>query len=111
MAQQTIVTLVDDLDGSDADETVEFALDGREYEIDLTADHAKALRENLADYVEHARRRTAKPQQGKPQPGKRTVANREQTRAIREWARANGHEVSDRGRIAKPIVDAFDAAH
>ena len=51
MAQQTIVTLVDDLDGSDADETVEFALDGREYEIDLTADHAKALRENLADYV------------------------------------------------------------
>ena len=113
MAQQVIMTLVDDFDGSAADETVTFALDGRSYEIDLTAEHAKALRENLADYIDHGRRisqRAAK-EPATAQRGGRTAVDREQTQAIREWARQNGHEVSDRGRVPKRVVDAFNAAH
>jgi hypothetical protein len=113
MAQQTTVTFVDDLDGSEADGTVKFGLDGTAYEIDLNEKHATALRENLADYVAAARKA---PAAGR---GKMSTANstrppragREQTAAIRTWARDNGHTVSDRGRIPKTVVDAYNAAH
>jgi hypothetical protein len=114
MAQQTIVTLVDDIDGSEATENVEYGLDGRTYEIDLNPDHAKALRESLADFIPYSRRtdnqRPAKPA-AQAKPGKRTTADREQLQAIRDWARQNGHEVSERGRISKSVREAFDAAH
>ena len=119
MAQQVNVKFVDDLDGSDATGTVSFALDGRAYEIDLSEDNAARLRESLASFVAAARksggasaaagRRTQKMTASsgrRPQP-----LDREQTAAIRAWARQNGHQVSDRGRIAKTVVEAFHAAH
>lgn len=110
MAQQVHVVLVDDLDGSEADETVTFALDGVSYEIDLTADNAERLRDGLAEWVQNARRLG-----GARKSGNRTATKQSTVGAsnatIREWARANGHEVSERGRIKAEIIDAFNAAN
>jgi nucleoid-associated protein Lsr2 len=117
MAQIREIRLVDDLDGSEAVETVLFGIDGRQLEIDLNADHAKALRENLADFVEKARK-AGKGQDVAPAGRARRTAggspvraDREQTQAIREWARQNGHTVSDRGRIPAVVLREFEAAH
>jgi hypothetical protein len=112
MAKRVQVILEDDLDGSEADETVSFALDGAAYEIDLSADHANELRETLARFVGHARKadnsvRTPRP--GRPRSAARI--DREQIKAIRDWARRNGHPVSERGRVAAHIVDAYNTAH
>jgi hypothetical protein len=121
MATQTIVTLVDDLDGSEASGSVSFALDGASYEIDLSDDNAEKLRDALSGFVASARRvdggrrgpgrpkATAKP--AKAARGARTAPDREQTAAIREWARATGHEVSERGRLSATVLSAFEAAH
>lgn len=119
MATLTTVTLVDDLDGSEAAESVAFALDGVAYEIDLSEENAEKLREALAGYVAGARRadgsrRGARAKIAKPAKagrGTRTAPDREQTAAIREWARANGHEVSERGRLSATVLAAFEAAH
>jgi len=114
MAQKVTVSLVDDLDGSTAGETVEFGLDGAFYEIDLSDDNAERLRDALADYVEHARRSG-----GRKRPSGRVAvagraprtasADREQNQAIREWARKQGMNVSDRGRIPKEVSEAYNA--
>lgn len=113
MAQKVTVTLVDDLDGSEAGETIEFGLDGAFYEIDLSEDNAERLREALSDYVEHARRSGGRKRMGgRPVAGRapRTAsADREQNQAIREWARKQGMNVSDRGRIPKEVSDAYHA--
>jgi hypothetical protein len=108
--RKLITQLVDDLDGTEADETVTFALDGRAYEIDLSRDNATLLRKAMDEYVTHARRagegtRTRK--------SPHAVAHRDpsQTRAIREWALRNNHAVSSRGRIPGPVVTAYEAAH
>ena len=119
MAQQVNVKFVDDLDGSDAATTVSFGLDGKTYEIDLSDDNAAKLHDSLAVFVSAARtsggstttdsRRAQKMTTSsarRPQP-----LDREQTAAIRAWARQNGHQVSDRGRISRTVVDAFEAAH
>lgn len=121
MATQTIVTLVDDLDGSEASESVSFALDGASYEIDLSDSNADKLRDALAGYVASARRVDgARRGPGRPPKaakaakvarGARTAPDREQTAAIREWARSNGHEVSERGRLSATVLAAFEAAH
>ena len=115
MAQKIQVLLVDDLDGGTATETVTFGLDGSGYEIDLSSDNANKLREVLAPFVGHARRasratpsRPATP--GKPARGSARI-DREQTQAIREWARKNGHKVSERGRIPASIFEAYNSAH
>jgi hypothetical protein len=113
MAQKVMVTLVDDLDGSEAGETVEFGLDGAFYEIDLSEDNAERLRDALSDYVEHARRQAGgrKRLAGRLGAGRapRTAsADREQNQAIREWARKQGMNVSDRGRIPKEVTDAYN---
>jgi hypothetical protein len=106
MAQKVHITLEDDLDGGDATETVAFGLDGRNYEIDLNDKNAKALRAALAKYVAAARR-----------AGGRTSGTRRRTqissnaREIRDWARSNGHQVPDRGRIPSNVREAFEAAH
>jgi hypothetical protein len=113
VATQTKVELIDDLTGDKADETVLFGIDGRDFEIDLSRDHAGELRDNLARYLAKARK------VGKlaafSTPSKRMASgqrqSREQTAAIREWARANGHKVSDRGRIPLEVAKAFDNAH
>jgi len=108
MAQQTIVTLVDDLDGSEADQTVEFGLDGVSYEIDLSEPNAAKLRDVLAGFVSHARR-TGGRRRGTARPagGARPGVDREQNAAIREWARKRGMKVSDRGRIPAEVLEAY----
>jgi len=119
MAQQVNVKFVDDLDGSDAAATVSFALDGRAYEIDLSEDNAARLRDSLASFVAAARKRSGSAAAARRRTPKMTASSgprpqpldREQTAAIRAWARQNGHQVSDRGRISKTVVDAFQAAH
>lgn len=116
MAQKVLVQLVDDLDGttSDSISTVTFGLDGVSYEIDLTEDNANALRDHLADFIASARRNGGRAKRGTASsiaPGSGSGRTREQTQAIREWAKSNGHEVSDRGRISASVIDAFEAAH
>ncbi|CAN5531071.1 Lsr2 family protein [soil metagenome] len=113
MAQKIQVLLVDDIDGGDADETVSFGLDGSSFEIDLSSDNAAKLRDALADYVAHARRARGSVRTGGGVRGPRAVvrADREQTQAIREWARKSGHKVSERGRIPSTIIDAYHSAH
>lgn len=118
MAQQKRVDLIDDLDGSTAEETISFGLDGASYEIDLSQTNAAELRENMTEFLEHARRlgrdKTATKgtrQRSTPQSGPTARDERARTQAIRTWARAAGYEVSDRGRIPTNIVDAYDRAH
>jgi len=107
MAQRVQYMLVDDIDGTEAVETVSFSLDGVSYEIDLTAANAKKLRNDLATWVSHARRsggRKSSRKAGAAGPRRGDLS------AVREWARKNGHQVSDRGRISADILAAYDKA-
>lgn len=108
MAQRVEVVLEDDLDGGKADETILFSLDGTNYEIDLSAKNAAKLRDALAVYVGHGRKVTrsrGRNQQRTPRRQGPSPAD------VREWARGNGYEVSDRGRVPEEIRQAYDAAH
>ncbi|WP_290053202.1 histone-like nucleoid-structuring protein Lsr2 [Amycolatopsis solani] len=113
MAQRVQVQMVDDLDGSEASQTVPFSLDGVTYEIDLSEDNASALRDELARYVGAARRiggrkvRLATGQSLSGSGGSGT--DRERNRQIREWAQANGYEVAERGRLSSEIIAGFEA--
>ncbi len=111
MAQIREIRLVDDLDGEEADETVEFGVDGRSYEIDLSKDNAGKLRDALAEFVASARRaggRAARRSGATPAPAaRRPSIDREQNQAIREWARKRGMKVSDRGRIPAEVLEAY----
>jgi hypothetical protein len=110
MAQKVNIVLVDDLDGTEAHETVSFGLDGTSYEIDLSDGNAASLREALSGYVGHARkvtgggRRARKTSNG----GGSSAGN---TKDVREWAKSQGMEVSERGRISADVQQAYDAAH
>jgi len=106
VAQRVHVVLEDDLDGSAADETVMFGLDGANYEIDLSAKNAAKLRDALAKYVGVARRSSSRARRSGGRG--RSSGN---AAAVREWARSNGHEVSDRGRVPADVKAAYDAAH
>jgi hypothetical protein len=106
MAQRVQVLLVDDLDNSDADETVTFALDGVTYEIDLNEANASKLRDAFAPWVGHARRSG-----GRKSAGRSAASSRKDVSAVREWARKNGHEVSERGRIPASVQEAYDKAN
>lgn len=112
MAQRVNVVLVDDLDGSDAVETVSFALDGVDYEIDLNDKHAGELRNALALYIGHGRRtggRRRKASSGKA--AKASSAGEPSASEIRAWARDNGWDVPERGRVAAEVREAYAAAH
>lgn len=117
MAQKVTVSLVDDMDGGQADETVDFALDGVSYQIDLSNDNATELREALGNFLSSARRAGGRKKPGPKAGSSRgtgsgpTSADREQNQAIREWARKRGLKVSDRGRIPADIVDQYHKAH
>ena len=111
MVQKTQVVLFDDIDGAEADETVTFALDGVSYEIDLTSAHAAELRDALATWIGHARKSGGRAAAAPRSAARRTTADRAQLAKIREWARDNGHKVSDRGRISAEVIAAFEAAH
>jgi hypothetical protein len=108
MARRTVVMLTDDLDGSEATETVRFGLDGRDYEVDLSKKNAKSLRDGLKRYVDVGRktrgRRTTR-------SGSRGVSDRAQLSAMRAWAKQQGMEVSERGRISARIQEAYNKAH
>jgi hypothetical protein len=111
--------LIDDLDGGQADQTVTFGIDGVQYQIDLSAKNATKIREALARYVGagtrvgRSPRPTARPTTGHgrvPAHGRvKTTVDRDQNRAIREWAQSKGIKVSDRGRIKQEIVDRYHA--
>jgi hypothetical protein len=103
MARTVITTLVDDLDGSEAAETVAFSLDGRHYEIDLSTDNAARLRGSLAVFVQAARK-------GAPRKPVRRTNVQPQQRVIRDWASVNRIDVNDRGRIPQTVVDQYMAA-
>lgn len=116
MATVTRTFLVDDLDGTQDDvQTVQFSIDQHEYQIDLSADNATRLRDKLARFVEAAHH-VQPPKQAahKSVPAKQGPAgpvSKEQTQAIRHWARENGYAVSERGRIPTNVREAFEAAH
>ncbi len=117
MARKVQVILSDDLDENvAADETVSFSLDGTSYEIDLSEKNAQELRDAFSRYVQAARK--VGRGSGRASGGGRSRAtggggrmDREQAGAIRDWARKNGHAVSDRGRIPASVVEANEAAH
>ena len=111
MARKVQVHLLDDIDGTPAEETVRFGLDGTFYEIDLSSKHADKLRSALEQYVNHARRTG----RGSAATGGRTRGQaparpaREQNQAIRDWAKSKGLDVNDRGRIPASIVEQYHA--
>jgi hypothetical protein len=107
MAQSVQIILEDDLDGGAADETVQFGLDGLQYEIDLSTANAEKLREALRPYAAAGRRAQNKATRT---TGPRTSSGNSETAKIRAWAKENGYEVSDRGRIHRPVKDAYYAA-
>lgn len=109
MAQQVVVSLIDDINGDVANETVAFALDGKSYEIDLSDANANKLREALAEYIEAARRPSGTNRRGSSSgaPVRRPAVSREQNQAIRDWARNRGMKVSDRGRIPADVTAAY----
>jgi hypothetical protein len=112
MAQITEVRLLDDLDGGEAAESVAFSLDGKSYEIDLSEKHAAALRDAFAPFVSSARHAGGSAGVSRPRMSARSSAvagrPRAETAAIREWASANGLEVSARGRIASSVLEAYE---
>jgi hypothetical protein len=113
MAQRVNVVLVDDLDGSDAVETVSFALDGVDYEIDLSDKHAAELRDAVSLYVGHARRTGGRRRGGRRSgsAGGSSASEGASAADIRSWARENGWDVPERGRVSAEVREAYAAAH
>ena|SRR6188472_3625915 len=107
MAQKVHIVLEDDLDGSDATQTVLFGLDGTSYEIDLNDKNAASLRDALATYVGHARKVSGARRARRSS----SSAGAHSAKEIRDWARSNGHKVPDRGRIPSDVREAFESAH
>lgn len=108
MATKVYVELIDDIDGSAASETVTFGVDGKTYEIDLSEQNAAALRESLATWVSSSRR------VGKASKAANAAARRETSpdvAKVRQWARENGHTISDRGRVSAEVRQAYVASH
>jgi len=118
MAKQEQITVVytddltDELLGAEAVQTVHFALDGAGYEIDLSTDNAQRLRDDLSTWIGHARKSGArKATRSSTTARGRGSIDREHSMAMREWARKNGHNVSERGRIPSAVIEAYNQAH
>lgn len=116
MAQRTQVVLTDDVDGSEATQTISFAFQGVSYEIDLNDDHASALEESFSDWISSAR----KVGPGRSGKTRRTVSaassegsagGGKDPNEVRSWLRSNGHVVADRGRISATLLEEYDKAH
>ncbi|WP_199552523.1 Lsr2 family protein [Streptomyces sp. N35] len=110
MAQRVVVTLFDDIDGSEAAETVAFGLDGKSYEIDLNQANAKKLRKALAPYLDAGRKQSGRGT-GKANKAVKHTAVAADPAAVRAWARSNKMDVPARGRIPKKVYEAFEAAN
>ena len=109
MAQKVQTLFIDDIDGSAAEGTVRFGLDGADYEIDLNTEHAQQLRDALAAYVRAGRRVSGAPRRS-ARVGRRGSESGLNTTEVREWAKAQGIEVKDRGRVPAELVVKFKAA-
>lgn len=116
MARKTRIILEDDLTGQVLEdgtgETISFGLDGQSFEIDLSAENAGKLRDDFALYVGHGRKVASSGSAGR-QSGNRSssTAGKRDLGPVREWARQNGHDVSERGRVKASVIEAYDAAH
>jgi Lsr2 len=109
VAQKVNVLLVDDIDGSEAQGTIQFGIDGASYEIDLNHQHARELRAILAGYIEKGRKVPSPTgRSGRP---RRTAVNGSNNKEIREWAKARGHKVNDRGRIPADVIAEYEEEH
>jgi hypothetical protein len=120
MAQKVQVILVDDVDGGEATETVSFALDGVSYEIDVSEPNAAKLRDSLAPWVGHARRvggrsggsgGGTRAKSGGSGSGRSRGNSKHDLSDVRSWARENGFQVSDRGRVSSEVIAAYEKAH
>jgi hypothetical protein len=110
MAQKIQTLFIDDIDGGEAEGTVKFALDGTEYEIDLSAKHNQELRDALSKYVTHARKLSGR---GTRTPGSRGTSRRSSsidTTAVRQWAKENGYDIKNRGRVPADLMAKYQAA-
>jgi hypothetical protein len=111
VAQKIQTLFIDDIDGGEAEGTVRFALDGAEYEIDLSSKHSEELRSALGKYVSHARKiGGAAPRRGGRAAGRAKGASTLNTTEIRNWARENGYDIKDRGRVPADLVAKYQAA-
>src|SRR5580693_4829766 len=108
MAQKIQTLFVDDIDGGAADGTVGFALDGTDYEIDLSGKHSDELRDALRKYIDHARKVGGTARRPGARGGRRASAV--DTAAVRAWARENGYAIKDRGRVPADLVAKYQAA-
>ena len=114
MAKTTIVQVSDDLDGSANASEVRFAFEGTEYAIDLSSKNRKALEKALRPYVEAGTkvsgRRSAATRSARPKRSGNSGNSALDLAAVRAWAKENGHQVSDRGRLPKAVLDAYSAS-
>jgi Lsr2 len=111
MAQRVQTLLIDDLDGGEADSTIRFGLDGTDYEIDLNTKHAEALRKALAPYLDAARRASASATRRPTRSTRKAAgASGPNPTSVREWAKSQGIEVKDRGRVPADLMVKFKAA-
>jgi Lsr2 len=108
MVERRVVELVDDLDGSHADETVRFAIDGRDYEIDLSSQNARKLRTSLRPYLSAGRRTGTRHAQPATSGAHEETGRSDDSRQIRQWARGRGLDVSSRGRIPAYLRQAYE---
>ena len=111
MAQKVQVILVDDVDGGEAEESVAFGLDGVNYEIDLSTGNADALREALAPWIGHARRVGGRASGRSRSAARSSRSSKNDLGEVRSWARKNGFQVSDRGRVSAEVLAAYDQAN
>ncbi|NWL32660.1 histone-like nucleoid-structuring protein Lsr2 [Paenarthrobacter nitroguajacolicus] len=107
MAQKRVIEILDDLDGTSDATPREFSVGGVSYEIDLSDENYEKLMSRLSSFIAVARKTKSASRRGQQSP----KANREELTKIREWARTNGYEVSGRGRVAQPILEAYAAAN
>ena len=112
MAQKIQTLFIDDIDGGAAEGTVRFALDGTDYEIDLNQKHSEELRSALGKYVSHARKVGSSGRRGGRAAGRagRGAGSALNTTEIRTWAREQGYDIKDRGRVPADLVAKYQAA-
>ena len=108
MAQKIQTLFIDDIDGGAAEGTVRFGLDGAEYEIDLSARHDEELRTALKQYIAHARKVSGAARRGVTRAGRRPSAV--DTVAVRAWARENGYDIKERGRVPADVLVKYREA-
>ena len=109
MAQKIQTLFIDDIDGGEAEGTVRFSLDGTEYEIDLSSQHNEELRSALKGYIDHARKVSGQARKAASgRPGRKPSAV--DTVAVRAWARENGYDIKDRGRVPAELVAKYREA-